>query len=249
MAALVCDVCGGKLVMGTGGIAVCDSCGMEHSKDRMQEKVQEIKGTVAVSNLTHYKDIWEAAGKGIVQDVAYFIENGTDVNAKDGGKTPLLCALKDNSNLEVLKYLISKGANGSGEDESGKTPLHYAVCMNSKVEVNFNLEVIKYLISKGADVNAKDDIYGQTPLHYVAENSNIDIEVMKYLVSHGANVKAKDKSGSTLLHFAACNSNVEVLKYLISKGANVADVNTESEYGFTPLHNAAYGNSNVEVLK
>ena len=42
MAALVCDICGGKLVMGSGGIAVCDSCGMEHSPDRMKEKVQEI---------------------------------------------------------------------------------------------------------------------------------------------------------------------------------------------------------------
>ena len=41
MAALVCDICGGKLVMGSGGIAVCDSCGMEHSPDRMKEKVQE----------------------------------------------------------------------------------------------------------------------------------------------------------------------------------------------------------------
>lgn len=50
MAALVCDLCGGKLVMGTGGIAVCDSCGMEHSADRMKEKVQEIKGTVRVDN-------------------------------------------------------------------------------------------------------------------------------------------------------------------------------------------------------
>ena len=52
MAALVCDLCGGKLVMGAGGIAVCDSCGMEHSADRMKEKVQEIKGTVRVDN-TH----------------------------------------------------------------------------------------------------------------------------------------------------------------------------------------------------
>jgi len=51
MAVLACDVCGGKLVMGAGGVAVCDSCGMEHSKDRMQEKVQEIKGTVQVSNI------------------------------------------------------------------------------------------------------------------------------------------------------------------------------------------------------
>ena len=51
MAALVCDICGGKLMMGTGGVATCDSCGMEHSKDRMQEKIQEIKGTVSVSNI------------------------------------------------------------------------------------------------------------------------------------------------------------------------------------------------------
>lgn len=50
MAALVCDICGGKLAMGSGGIAVCDSCGMEHTKERMQEKVQEVKGVVRVDN-------------------------------------------------------------------------------------------------------------------------------------------------------------------------------------------------------
>lgn len=50
MAALVCDICGGKLLMGSGGIATCGSCGMAHSADRMKEKVQEIKGTVRVDN-------------------------------------------------------------------------------------------------------------------------------------------------------------------------------------------------------
>ena len=50
MAALVCDVCGGKLIMGTGGTAVCDSCGIEYSTDRMKEKIQEIKGVVRVDN-------------------------------------------------------------------------------------------------------------------------------------------------------------------------------------------------------
>ena len=62
MAALVCDICGGKLVMGSGGIAVCDSCGMEHSPDRMKEKVQEIKGTVQVDN-SHMIDSWMKMGK------------------------------------------------------------------------------------------------------------------------------------------------------------------------------------------
>ncbi len=66
MAALVCDICGGKLVMGSGGIAVCDSCGMEHSPDRMKEKVQEIKGTVQVDN-SHMIDTWMKMGQSAAE--------------------------------------------------------------------------------------------------------------------------------------------------------------------------------------
>ena len=61
MAALVCDICGGKLVMGAGGIATCESCGMEHSQDRMKEKIQEIKGVVRVDN-SHMVDNWMKMG-------------------------------------------------------------------------------------------------------------------------------------------------------------------------------------------
>lgn len=57
MAALVCDLCGGKLVMGAGGIAVCDSCGMEYSTERMREKVQMIKGSVQIDN-SNMVDTW-----------------------------------------------------------------------------------------------------------------------------------------------------------------------------------------------
>ncbi|MPM64981.1 hypothetical protein SDC9_111873 [bioreactor metagenome] len=66
MAALVCDICGGKLVMGSGGIAICESCGMEHSPDRMKEKIQEIKGTVRVDN-THMIANWMKMGTAAAQ--------------------------------------------------------------------------------------------------------------------------------------------------------------------------------------
>ena len=55
MQALTCDICGGKLKIGKGKIAVCDSCGMEHSFSRLQEKIQEIKGTVHVDS-AHLSD-------------------------------------------------------------------------------------------------------------------------------------------------------------------------------------------------
>lgn len=66
MAALVCDICGGKLIMGAGGIAVCDSCGMEHSPDRMKEKIQEVRGIVRIDN-THMVDNWMKMGTSAAQ--------------------------------------------------------------------------------------------------------------------------------------------------------------------------------------
>jgi len=44
MIGLTCDICGGWLVMEAGSVAVCGDCGMQHSKERIQEKNQEIQG-------------------------------------------------------------------------------------------------------------------------------------------------------------------------------------------------------------
>ena len=52
MAAIKCDICGGSLSMDSSGdFALCDSCGMRHTKDRVKSMAQEVTGTVAVSNI------------------------------------------------------------------------------------------------------------------------------------------------------------------------------------------------------
>ena len=48
MAALQCEVCGGKLIGKPGGVFECDSCGMEYSTEWAKAKIQEIRGTVQV---------------------------------------------------------------------------------------------------------------------------------------------------------------------------------------------------------
>ena len=56
MSALTCDICGGKLIMQTGALVKCESCGMEYNKERMQEKVQAVlqpSGWVWPSRLEH----------------------------------------------------------------------------------------------------------------------------------------------------------------------------------------------------
>jgi len=173
-----------------------------------------------------------------------------------------------NSDVEVLKYLVSQGDEVNAKDYVGDTPLHRAAAGNTQVEV------FQYLVSQGADVNAKDNT-GWTPLHYAATNSNVEvlkylvsqgadvnakanegltplhraktISHVQYLISQGAEVKAKTDSGLTPLHLASSDSDVEVLQYLISQGADGINAKGNPE-GWTPLRYAA-GNNSLEVLQ
>lgn len=42
MVTLKCDICGSKLVMQVGGVAVCDCCGVEYSTQSLQEKFAKL---------------------------------------------------------------------------------------------------------------------------------------------------------------------------------------------------------------
>lgn len=55
MAALQCDICGGKLMGRPGGIFECDSCGMQYDTAWAKAKIQEIKGTVQVEGTVDVK--------------------------------------------------------------------------------------------------------------------------------------------------------------------------------------------------
>ena len=65
-----------------------------------------------------------------------------------------------NSNTEIAKALIDKGADVNAEDKKRQTVLMIATAKG-------NIEIAKILIDKGADVNAKD-INGATALMWAA---------------------------------------------------------------------------------
>lgn len=58
MPTLVCDVCGGKLLVDEGGkTATCQYCGIQHSIERLREKVQEIQGRVSIEGVVNVSGI------------------------------------------------------------------------------------------------------------------------------------------------------------------------------------------------
>lgn len=104
-------------------------------------------------------DIFEAVECDVRTGVKYLeacLKDGTDVNVRNAvGDTLLYKAVHSlgEHKLEVLKYLISKGADANAKDKQGYTALFWAA---TNASVSFagkaEFEVLEYLISVSADI-------------------------------------------------------------------------------------------------
>jgi cytohesin len=86
------------------------------------------------------------------------------------------------------------------------------------------------------DVNAKDDLYGDTPLLWAAGFGHKG--VVEMLITKGADVNAKAEGGWTPLHYATGGNDKEIVELLIAKGADLNAKNARDQ--ITPLHWAAW---------
>lgn len=123
-----------------------------------------------------------AAGLGKVEDVRELIKKGADVNAGGpatdqvpAGCTALMLAAARNQQ-DVVRLLLSSGANPNQADEGGGTALIYASWKG-------HLDIVRILLEAGADVNATTRD-GRTSI-IVAKSSGHE-EVAKLLKSYGA---------------------------------------------------------------
>ena len=152
--------------------------------------------------MPRYDNIFEAAEKGTVEDVKYFVEQkGVNVNIKDStNHTILECALVLGKNAEIIKYLISKGAD---------IEPHWIFSAIGMGEGS--LETVKLFIEKGVNVNHRDS--GMFPLLLAAGEN--DIEVAKYLISKGADLNmASSTTGQTPIQLAVTKGNTEMVNFL-----------------------------------
>jgi outer membrane protein assembly factor BamB len=131
-----------------------------------------------------------------------------------------------NGNIELVKSLISSGADVNTPNIWGWTPLYIASGTGKK-------DIVKLLVTEGADVNAPNKT-GETPLHFAVSNGQRDI--VELLLDHGADMNVKNNSGQSPLFLAFQGSNKEITELLIDKGA---DINITNNNGLTLLHLAA----------
>jgi len=184
-------------------------------------------------------------------------EAGIDVNAVAKysffgrllkGEFPLFAAAGI-CNLQLIKYLISKGANVNaytGQNEgkySRMTPLQAAVSSRQDIDSSQRRSAVELLISNGADLSALND--DGTPLWELCEEDQPD--VTRFLIEQGMNVCATQKShnpcrsGITMLHHWAASVHpaaTSIIELILTKGADVKVLNNS---GISPLNVAAVG--------
>jgi len=112
------------------------------------------------------------------------------------------------SALTEVRHLLDLGANVNAVNETGATPLMWAIP---------DLAKVRLLVEHGADVNAVSKNLGRTPLLIAAGYPNT-VPVLKLLLDKGADLTARDRSGENALRKAARFSDVSVIKFLHEQG-------------------------------
>ncbi|KAK4076727.1 uncharacterized protein Triagg1_4330 [Trichoderma aggressivum f. europaeum] len=192
-----------------------------------------------------------AAGQGDVATVRLLLDHGAEINALASKLESALRTALWNGHLDILKLLVSRGANVNSPFDKAeymphpeRTPLPRAISMNNLELLNelagkkgYPLQAavgyfgdavfVKDLLDRGADPNAQGGIYNttlQAACIKMRNNSSEEMmQIIELLANSGADVSIQEGEYGTALHAACCSCNVPiaVVNYLLKKGADV----------------------------
>ena len=179
----------------------------------------------------------EAVRKRVLDDPGFLLDRDYV------GNTPLLTAVEFD-NLELVTFLLQRGADPNVTVDDGYTCLLTAIESDEKVSI----KIVATLITAGADIHFAGT-NGWTPLHMAAARGHA--EKVKLLIAAGADLNQRkdiDAHETPLLE-AAFMGQPETVKLLLDSGANASlrdEINNR-----TPLETAKYvaAGPDLEVYK
>ena len=172
-----------------------------------------------------FMPIHYACRRPAIKIVKYLVQMGADVNCiaqNQRADTPLSAAAQG-GDLEVVHFLIERGAEIDYKNGFHVSPLHIAIKDSKKI-------VAIYLIHNGADIELTDS-EGHTSLHWAAYKG--EKRVMENLIRAKANLLAVDNNGMLPLHWTAVHGHIECMNLLIKEEPSALEKRTKQ--GLLPI--------------
>ncbi|KAJ4324129.1 hypothetical protein N0V94_001485 [Neodidymelliopsis sp. IMI 364377] len=210
---------------------------VDGSQEKMVKLLLRFGGNVDAQDKQGRTALMTAAWKNYFHIMEILLKGGADVNKKDNNGRHILhnlAADKDcNWGTDVVELILRQNValdGPDGQDESKRTPLHWAASTGKRTLCVMLLERPRLPRS---NVNAVEG-RGKAPIHLAIARGRDDI--VETLLKHGADVMAKSDGSWTPLHNACEQGTVRVVRVLLGAGA---DANARLLNGMTPLHIAA----------
>ncbi|MGV8120173.1 MAG: ankyrin repeat domain-containing protein [Candidatus Xenobiia bacterium LiM19] len=123
-----------------------------------------------------------------VEMIDLLLKHGAKINGRSREGYTALYNAAWSGRLELVRFLLEKGADTKIGISDGRTILHSVV----SGEMRYYTEIAELLVQHGAEVNGKDS-KGRTPL--AVSCSNGSVEVINFLCRHGASIDTVDEAG------------------------------------------------------
>ena len=172
----------------------------------------------AALNRMSFDPVVYAINAGASNDVIKFLleQQGNGVNKLTHDSRTYIYWAGSKGNLEIVEYLIGKGANVNMEDSHGATPVGFTAGAGQT-----NTKLYDAFVKAGADIKQKNHDGASLLLLGIANDK--DLVLTNYFVSKGLSLKDVDASGNTAFNYVARTGNIPLMKTLVEKGVKYND--------------------------
>ncbi|MFL9481941.1 ankyrin repeat domain-containing protein [Chitinophagaceae bacterium LWZ2-11] len=161
--------------------------------------------------------VYAINGQASNEVIKFLLEQkGNDANKlTHDGRTYIFWAA-NRGNVEIVEYLISKGAKVNVEDTHDMTAIRFAAAAGQT-----NTKLYDVLINAGSDVKQKNRDGANLLLLAIANDK--ELIITDYFISKGLSLKDTDAAGNTAFNYAAKSGNIQLMKTLVQKGVKYND--------------------------
>jgi ankyrin repeat protein len=150
------------------------------------------------------RSVYLATKFGPLSDITAFLDGGGDIQARTAEGKTLLHGATKTGKVEIIQFLLERGANPNVPDQNGWTPIQNAIREH-------DFSSLRVLLKGGS--NSDHQIQLSSAVRYAVGQG--DTEAVRILLEGGGRANARNPNGETLLQLTKRLKNATEMKTLL----------------------------------